>query len=66
MSTTCSRIDKLPTAGTDKLTNAGGGGGGVVGIGTLGIGWSTTANCPIEKRVFKNYAYRNKFSCNFF
>ena len=38
MSTTCSRIDKLPTAGTDKLTNAGGGGGGVVGIGTLGIG----------------------------
>ena len=27
MSTTCSRIDKLPTAGTDKLTNAGGGGG---------------------------------------
>ena len=36
MSTTCSRIDKLPTAGTDKLTNAGG--GGVVGIGTLGIG----------------------------
>ena len=28
MSTTCSRIDKLPTAGTDKLTNAGGGGWG--------------------------------------
>ena len=28
MSTTCSRIDKLPTAGTEKLTNAGGGGGG--------------------------------------
>lgn len=28
MSTTCSRIDKLPTAGTDKLTNAGGGWGG--------------------------------------
>ena len=26
MSTACSRIDKLPTAGTDKLTNAGGGG----------------------------------------
>lgn len=27
MSTTCSRIDNLPTAGTDKLTNAGGWGG---------------------------------------
>ena len=35
MSTACSRIDKLPTAGTYKLTNAGGGGG--VGIGMLGI-----------------------------
>ena len=37
MSTTRTRIDKFPTARTDKMTNARGGEGGGGEIGMLGI-----------------------------